>query len=94
MNLEDKIRNAILNDGGVIKGAVDEILVLAKIFAIEKTTENLRRFAEELKVKTKIQSCNNGKGCDIPYCDIPCYEINPKSIDESLNYYLKENELE
>jgi hypothetical protein len=35
MDLEQKIENAILNDGGVLKGAVNEIIVVAEIFAIE-----------------------------------------------------------
>lgn len=35
MDLEQKIENAILNDGGVLKGAINEIIVVAEIFAIE-----------------------------------------------------------
>jgi hypothetical protein len=33
--LEQQVENAILNDGGVLKGASNEIIVIAKIFAIE-----------------------------------------------------------
>ena len=33
--LEQQIENAILNDGGILEGASNEIIVIAKIFAIE-----------------------------------------------------------
>ena len=51
------------------------------------STYLLEAFAEEVKSKAKIQFCNDGNGCGMPYCDIPCQQIDKQSIDQLLTKF-------
>jgi hypothetical protein len=74
----------------LIKGVDDSLLhSLIKDYS----TLLLEAFKERVKDKAEIESCNNGKGCGITYCDQLCYEINPKSIDKIHQDFLIENKL-
>jgi hypothetical protein len=51
------------------------------------STYLLEAFAEEVKSECELQFCNDGNGCGIPYCDQPCQEIKPQSIDQLLTKF-------
>lgn len=46
----------------------------------EISTRYAKKMLEVAAGEAKIERCNDGTGCGIPYCEVPCWEIDKKSI--------------